>query len=97
MSLTVSAYKSPKKDELYLYVKQETELDELPDELLVMFGDPKHVLDFDLTPDRKMPRADAAEIIEVIDAKGYYVQMPPTEVEKFSDITPPPEHLDNIF
>ncbi|MDX1796898.1 MAG: YcgL domain-containing protein [Hydrogenovibrio sp.] len=97
MSLTVSAYKSPKKDELYLYVKQEIGLDELPDEFFVMFGEPAHVLDFELTPDRKMPRADAVEILESIESKGYYMQMPPAEVEKLSDIAPPPEHLDNIF
>lgn len=97
MAQKISVFKSPKKEELYLYVLQETELKELPDELFVMFGEPLHVLDFELTVDRKLPRANAKEILKTIEAKGYYMQMPPNEVEKISDMTPPPEHLDNIF
>ncbi|WP_024850280.1 YcgL domain-containing protein [Hydrogenovibrio kuenenii] len=97
MAQTISAFKSPKKEELYLYVLQETELEELPNELFVMFGEPVHVLDFELTAERKLPRADAKEILKAIEDKGYYMQMPPNEVEKISDMTPPPEHLDNIF
>lgn len=97
MTQTISAFKSPKKEELYLYVLKETGLDNLPNEFFVMFGEPEHVVDFELTADRKLPRADATEVLEHIAAKGYYMQMPPNEVEKLSDIAPPPEHLDNIF
>ena len=98
MSVSVSAYKSPKKDELYLFVPKDKGLDELPQELLVMFGDPKHVIDYELTPDRKLPRADAKEVLSSLETKGYYMQMPPSEEEnKISDMPAPPEHLDNIF
>lgn len=94
--IPVSAYKSPKKDELYLFVPQETGLDALPKELLVMFGEPKHVIDFDLTPEKKLAREDTSTVIESLQTKGYYMQMPPTEVEKLSDYAPAPERLDNI-
>ncbi|MBD3821533.1 MAG: YcgL domain-containing protein [Thiotrichales bacterium] len=97
MTQIISAYKSPKKQELYLYVLKEKGLEELPQEFFVMFGEPEHVIDFELTADRKLPRADAKEVLEQIAIKGYYMQMPPNEVEKLSDIAPPPEHLDNIF
>jgi len=98
MSVSVSAYKSPKKDELYLFVPKDKGLDELPQELLVMFGDPKHVIDYELTPERKLPRADAKEVLSSLETKGYYMQMPPSEEEnKISDMPAPPEHLDNIF
>lgn len=96
-AIQVSAYKSPKKQELFLYVPAETGLEPLPKELLVMFGQPEHVLDFELTATRKMPRAEAKEILEALASKGYYMQMPPTEIEKFGAMAPPPEHLDNIF
>ncbi len=95
--IMVSAYKSPKKQELFLFIPKETELDDLPDELLVMFGEPSHVLDFELTPDRKMARGEAAAVYEAMVTKGYYMQMPPAEFEKMGDMTPPPERLDNIF
>jgi len=96
-AINVSAFKSPKKQELYLFIPQEVGLESLPDELLVMFGEPEHVIDFDLTPDRKMPRGDAATVYKALQSKGYYMQMPPTEVEKISDMPAPPPHLDNIF
>lgn len=98
MDISVSAYKSPKKEELYLFVPKEKGLEELPPELLVMFGEPQHVIDYDLTPDRKLPRANAKEVLDALESKGFYMQMPPTEEEqKLSDMPAPPEHLDNIF
>lgn len=95
--ISVSAYRSPKKQELYLFVEQEKGINQLPQELLVMFGDPVHVIDFVLTPERKMAREDALEVMKSIQTKGYFMQMPPNEMEKLGDMTPPPEHLDNIY
>lgn len=97
MALLVSAYKSAKKDELYLFVPKEDGLDKLSDELLVMFGEPQHVIDFELTEKRKLARVDAEEVKKALEAKGYFMQMPPSEIEKMGDMLPPPEHLDNIF
>lgn len=97
MALLVSAYKSAKKEELYLFVPKEDGLEKLSDELLVMFGEPKHVIDFELTQERKLARVDAKEVKAGIESKGYFMQMPPSEIEKMGDMPPPPEHLDNIF
>jgi hypothetical protein len=96
-SLLVSAYKSSKKDELYLMIPQSAELNDLPAELRVMFGEAKHVLDFEMTPTRKMGREDPQKVWDALQQKGYFIQLPPQEVEKFSDVAPPPERLDNIF
>lgn len=95
--LNVSAYRSPKKDELYLFVPQEDALEKLPKELLVMFGEPTHVIDFELTAEKKLAREDTSVVLEALQTKGYYMQMPPNEVEKISDMAPPPERLDNII
>jgi uncharacterized protein YcgL (UPF0745 family) len=95
--IMVSAYKSPKKQELFLFVPKEKDLEDLPDELLVMFGEPTHIIDFELTPDRKMARGDAAIVYEAMQSKGFYMQMPPSEIEKMGFMAPPPERLDNIF
>jgi hypothetical protein len=96
-TMTVSVYKSPKKAELYLYVPQQDGLEKLPGELLVMFGEPAHVIDFELSPDRKLAREDSQKVLDALHSKGYYMQMPPNEIEKFGDMAPPPEHLDNIY
>lgn len=96
-SIKVSAYKSPKKEELFLYVEKGQEIDALPNELLVMFGEPQWVIDFTLDANRKMPRANPEEVIKMIERKKYYLQMPPTEVEKMGFMPAPPDKLDNIF
>ena len=93
----VSAYKTAKKNELFLFTPKETQLDNLPNELLVMFGEPVHIFDFDLTQNKKLPRSDAKEVLEALTKKGYYIQMPPGEIEKAGNMTAPPERLDNIF
>lgn len=96
-TLKISAYRSAKKDELYLYIKQETKLEDLPAEMMVMFGKAEHVIDFELDENRKLPRAEAKKVIEAVETKGFYIQMPPEEVEKLGDMPAPPEHLDNIY
>lgn len=95
--MQVSAYKSLKKHELYIFIEKEKQLEDLPAEMLVIFGKLEHVIDFELTPEKKLAREDANQVLESIKTKGYFIQMPPEEVEKLSDITPPPEKLDNIF
>ncbi|WP_321324952.1 YcgL domain-containing protein [Thiomicrorhabdus sp.] len=94
--MNISAYRSPKKAELYLFVPQENGLQELPNELLVMFGEPEHIIDFELSPEKKLAREDSATVLQSIKSKGYFMQMPPNEIEKFGDMAPPPERLDNI-
>ena len=87
--MKISAYKSPKTDELYLFIPEEVAPDTLPNELLVFFGEPQHVIDFELTPERKLARANPQEVLESIQSKGYYLQTPPSEKEKVADITLP--------
>lgn len=96
-AMNVSVYKSPKKVELYLYVPKEDGLDKLPDEVRVIFGEPSHVLDLILTPEKKLARVQTAEVLKALSTRGYFMQMPPHEFEKISDMPPPPERLDNIF
>ncbi|WFE69736.1 YcgL domain-containing protein [Thiomicrospira sp. R3] len=95
--ITVCAYKSNKKEELYVFVDQTKGLDTLPAEFLVMFGETQFVTEFELTPTRRLGREDPAKVYEAIKSKGYFVQMPPNEIEKLSDMPPPPERLDNIY
>lgn len=95
--MQVSAYKSLKKQELYLFVPTENDIKDLPNELIVMFGEPQHVIDFELKEGRTMARANPVEVKAALESKGYFIQMPPTEAEVMGNMPPPPEHLDNIF
>lgn len=73
-------YKSSSKPDHFLYLP--TELDNSkPDELipvtlLQMLGALSLVIDFDLLETRKLPNADAKQIITALLERGFYFQMP---------------------
>lgn len=69
-------YKSPKKQNLYLYVAKQDGLSRVPEVLLSYFGPPEYVLDLELTADRKLAREDPVEILKNLQEKGFHLQMP---------------------
>ena len=77
----VQVYKSTRKTEMYLYVDKARGLVDVPEPLMKQFGEPEEVMMLMLAPDRKLARADAAEVLAEIDEKGFYLQMPPTAEE----------------
>ena len=77
-----SVYKSNKKKEMYLYVDRKYDLKELPEALFHVFGSPLHVLDLILTPEKKLARVSSEKVLEAITEKGFFLQMPPAEVNE---------------
>ena len=80
-----SVYKSPKKHEMYLYVDKKSGVGDLPEALAGLFGEPLHVLDMILTPEKKLARIDASKVLAEIAEKGFYLQMPKTTVDELED------------
>ena len=74
-------YKSPRREEMYLYVDKARGLDDVPEALLRQFGEPEPVMTLLLTPERKLARADTEEVLAQIEQQGFYLQMPPTADE----------------
>ena len=50
----------------------------MPEILLDTFGEPELVMKLKLTETRKLARVDVASVIEDIEQKGYYLQVPPS-------------------
>ena len=73
-------YRSPKKDEMYLYLVKEDDFDAVPEELLKRFGAPAQIMALELTPERKLAREDVQKVKANLADKGYHLQMPPTLV-----------------
>lgn len=71
-------YKSLKKDELYLYLDKRDDFSAVPEALLQSFGRMAFVMELQMTPDRKLAREDAGQIIAAIQSRGFFVQLPPT-------------------
>lgn len=73
----VAVFKSRSKDEMYLFVDKQAGLKPVPENLLALFAAPELVFELMLTPDKKLARSDAREILQSIRDNGFYLQMPP--------------------
>lgn len=71
-------YKGSKKAEMYLYVPLNKGLKDVPEVLLQRFGEPQLVMKLELTASRKLARVDVASVLDDIQEKGFYLQVPPS-------------------
>jgi len=85
--------RSPRKEEMYLFVDKRQGFDAVPEALLERFGKPQPVLTLLLGPERRLARADAGEVLAAIDAKGYYLQMPPGKDDYLLNLYQAPNEL----
>lgn len=76
---------------MYVYLDRKEKPEDLPEALKQMFGEPQHVLDMVLTQDKFLARADAKKVLEDIEEKGFYLQMPPGEGEVIEGAIRPPK------
>mgnify|MGYP001280571493 FL=1 len=74
----IKVFKSLKKLETYLYVDKSQNFEELPSGLRDSFGQYELVLEMELSPERKLARADTNQVLADIALKGFYLQLPPT-------------------
>lgn len=74
--LFVSVFRSAKKPDTYLYVRRGHDWSSLPEPLREIFGSPVHALDLVLTPERKLARTTAQEVLDALADKDYFLQMP---------------------
>lgn len=75
-------YKSTKKEQTYLFVKNRDDFSAVPEQLMLSFGTPVLVTITNLATKDKLAFADLAKVKTSLDAQGYYLQLPP-----------PPENL----
>lgn len=78
-------YKSLKKDEMYLYVREEAYESLVPAALLSAMGRLEKVMDLELRPDRPLAREDVNQVIDHLLNQGFYLQMPPRIIPEMND------------
>ncbi len=81
MSRVVEIFASSRREGMYVYTGREQVWDDLPGPLRQAFGAPRPVMTLVLTPERRLARVSAAEVIAAIDDKGFFLQMPPAYAE----------------
>jgi len=72
-----SIYRSSRKEGMYLYVDKRDGLEPVPEALMKTFGRADHAMDLMLTPDKRLARADAADVLAALKEQGFYLQVPP--------------------
>ncbi len=83
MKILCQIYKSEKNTEMYLYVEKARGLEDVPPALMKRFGEPAVLMTLLLQSDKKLARADVAEVMREITDQGFYLQMPPTAAELY--------------
>lgn len=67
-------------------MRKKDAFDGLPDALKELFGRGITAMDMLLTEDKKLARADAAKVLESIEEKGFYLQLPPPKEDYLLDL-----------
>lgn len=82
-------YKGDKKEDYYLYLNHEFDeaesSDDLPSAILSLMGELSLVIEFELELDRKLPQAEAQQVINDIGSQGFYLQMPKKDMRALED------------
>jgi uncharacterized protein YcgL (UPF0745 family) len=76
-TLTCWIYKSPLKDEMYLYLAGEADFEPVPTPLMERFGTPVRVMALELHPERRLAREDVCKVMQNLREQGYHLQLPP--------------------
>lgn len=78
--MIVAVYKSSKKADTYLYIAKRDDFSPVPKPLIETFGKAKFVMLVPLTK-RDLATADKEKVMAKIREQGFYLQMPPPEVD----------------
>ncbi len=79
-------YKSLKHADMYIYLRKEDGYDELDEALRHAFGAAEFVIELDLTPESRLARFEALDVISELEINGYFLQMPPADPQLEPDI-----------
>jgi uncharacterized protein len=74
-------YKSLRKPDTYLYLRERDAFALLPEAVLAPLGRLAFVMEVALTPERKLARADAALVRHNLGTRGFHLQFPDTQLD----------------
>ena len=74
--MKTSIYKGTKKQNTYLYIENEDDFSRVPDELKGVLGELSYVMTIELSMEKKLAQADAAQVISQLQENGFYLQIP---------------------
>lgn len=70
-------YRSPKREQTYLYIEKKDDFSRVPEELMKSFGAPQLAMMLSLDGRKTLATADIEKVKEALTQEGYYLQFPP--------------------
>ncbi|MCT8341810.1 MULTISPECIES: YcgL domain-containing protein [Photorhabdus] len=70
-------YRSPKREQTYLYVEKRDNFSRVPEELLKSFGQPQYTMTISLVDRKNLAGADIEKVKISLIEQGFYLQIPP--------------------
>ncbi|MBC8953119.1 MULTISPECIES: YcgL domain-containing protein [unclassified Xenorhabdus] len=70
-------YRSPKRNQTYLYIERKGDFSRVPEELLKTFGEPQYSMMISLSERKKLANADIEKVKTALNEQGFYLQVPP--------------------
>ncbi|ATZ11755.1 YcgL domain-containing protein [Erwinia amylovora] len=70
-------YRSPHRDQTYLYVEKKDDFTRVPEALLKGFGKPRLAMLLPLDGSKKLVGADIEKVKTALQDEGFYLQLPP--------------------
>ncbi len=64
---------------MYIYLIKEAGFAELDKVLREAFGQPEFVIELILTPESRLARYDAQDVMTALETNGYFLQLPPAD------------------
>ncbi|WP_434524975.1 YcgL domain-containing protein [Photorhabdus asymbiotica] len=83
-------YRSPNREQTYLYIEKRDDFSRVPEELLKSFGRPQYAMTISLVARKKLAGADIEKVKISLVEQGFYLQIPPP-VENLMN-----QHLDQM-
>ena len=76
-----SVYKGKRKPDHYVFLPTATSIHDIPESIQQMMGEMEHVMKLDISPVTKLAKSDPVDILNMINEKGFFIQIPPkTEI-----------------
>jgi len=80
-----AVYRSPKKEQTYLFIKQRDDFSDVPAPLMSTFGTPQLVTMVNLATKEKLAMADIEKVKANLNEQGYYLQLPPPKEDLLAE------------
>lgn len=81
-----AVYKSSRKADTYLFIRQKDKFDDVPSALLEVFGPPQLVMLLPIEKRQHLGLADITKVKAELAQNGYYLQLPPPQANLLKEL-----------